>query len=138
MFFLKNKNNHFANPEKFDTLIGESSEIHGRLVLTGSTRIDGKIFGNIESPPEKKVQLFIGLKGEISGDISAYQVTIEGKIEGNVMATERAVFRKTAVIHGDITYGDLSVAHGAKIMGLIMPLKTSARNVVETPNFISR
>lgn len=138
MFSLKNKNNLLASSEKFDTLIGESSEIHGRLVLTGSTRIDGKIFGNIESPSEKKVQLFIGLKGEISGDISAYQVTVEGKIEGNVMATERAVFRKTAVIHGDITYGDLSVAHGAKIMGLIMPLKTSARNVIETTSFISR
>ncbi len=138
MFSLKNTSNIMAASEKFDTLIGESSEIHGRLVLTGSTRIDGKIFGNIESPPEKKVQLFVGLKGEIVGDISVYQITVEGKIEGNVLATERAVFRKSAVIHGDITYGDLSVAHGAKLMGLIMPLKTSARNVVEAPNFIAR
>jgi cytoskeletal protein CcmA (bactofilin family) len=138
MFSIKNTNNLRATSEKFDTLIGESSEIHGRLVLTGSTRIDGKVFGNIESPPEKKVQLFIGQSGEINGDISVYQVTVEGKVEGNVMASERAIFRKTAAIHGDITYGDLSVAHGAKLMGLIMPIKTSARGVLETPSFISR
>ena len=138
MFSLKNSNNLLHSSEKFDTLIGESSEIHGRLVLTGSTRIDGKVFGNIEAPPEKKVQIFIGQTGEISGDISAYQVTVEGKVEGNVMATERAIFRKTAVIHGDITYGDLLVAHGAKLMGLIMPLKTSARSTVEPSAFIAR
>jgi cytoskeletal protein CcmA (bactofilin family) len=72
-------------------------------------------------PHPKKYKSLSGKAGEISGDISAYQVTVEGKVEGNVMATERAIFRKTAVIHGDITYGDLLVAHGAKLMGLIMP-----------------
>jgi cytoskeletal protein CcmA (bactofilin family) len=138
MFSLKSSNNLLNSSEKFDTMIGESSEVYGRLVLTGSTRIDGKVFGNIEAPPEKKVQLYVGQTGEVSGDISAYQITVEGKIEGNVMATERAIFRKTAVIHGDITYGDLLVAHGAKLMGLIMPLKTSARSLLEPSNFIAR
>jgi cytoskeletal protein CcmA (bactofilin family) len=138
MFLLKSSNNLLNSSEKFDTMIGESSEVYGRLVLTGSTRIDGKVFGNIEAPPEKKVQLYVGQTGEVSGDISAYQITVEGKIEGNVMATERAIFRKTAVIHGDITYGDLLVAHGAKLMGLIMPLKTSARSLLEPSNFIAR
>jgi cytoskeletal protein CcmA (bactofilin family) len=138
MFSLKSSNNLLNSSEKFDTMIGESSEVYGRLVLTGSTRIDGKVFGNIEAPPEKKVQLYVGQTGEVSGDISAYQITVEGKIEGNVMPTERAIFRKTAVIHGDITYGDLLVAHGAKLMGLIMPLKTSARSLLEPSNFIAR
>jgi len=138
MFSLKSSNNLLNSSEKFDTMIGESSEVYGRLVLTGSTRIDGKVFGNIEAPPEKKVQLYVGQTGEVIGDISAYQITVEGKIEGNVMATERAIFRKTAVIHGDITYGDLLVAHGAKLMGLIMPLKTSARSLLEPSNFIAR
>jgi cytoskeletal protein CcmA (bactofilin family) len=138
MFSLKSSNNLLNSSEKFDTMIGESSEVYGRLVLTGSTRIDGKVFGNIEAPPEKKVQLYVGQTGEVSGDISAYQITVEGKIEGNVMATERAIFRKTSVIRGDITYGDLLVAHGAKLMGLIMPLKTSARSLLEPSNFIAR
>ena len=76
MFSLKSSNNLLNSSEKFDTMIGESSEVYGRLVLTGSTRIDGKVFGNIEAPPEKKVQLYVGQTGEVSGDISAYQITV--------------------------------------------------------------
>ena len=32
--------------EKFDTIIGATTEIYGRLVLVDSVRIDGKVIGN--------------------------------------------------------------------------------------------
>ena len=33
--------------ERFDTLIGKSSEIYGRMVVGDSLRVDGKVVGNI-------------------------------------------------------------------------------------------
>jgi cytoskeletal protein CcmA (bactofilin family) len=33
--------------ERFDTLIGKTSEIYGRMVVGESLRIDGKVVGNI-------------------------------------------------------------------------------------------
>ncbi|MEN9853441.1 MAG: hypothetical protein RL162_733, partial [Pseudomonadota bacterium] len=32
--------------ESFQTMIGEATEIHGRLVASESLRIDGKVIGN--------------------------------------------------------------------------------------------
>ena len=35
--------------ERFDTIIGRTTQIYGRLVLLDSVRIDGKVVGNIET-----------------------------------------------------------------------------------------
>lgn len=66
--------------EKFDTIIGATTEIYGRLVLVDSVRIDGKVIGNIETAKEKKVTVAIGRSGEVFGDITAYRIMVAGKI----------------------------------------------------------
>ena len=66
--FAKNKSTTFkALPEKFDTLIGKNTAIHGRLVLLESIRIDGKVVGNIESSKEESITVVIGATGEVQG-----------------------------------------------------------------------
>jgi cytoskeletal protein CcmA (bactofilin family) len=106
--------------ERFDTLVGKTSEIYGRLVLGDSLRLDGKIVGNIESAPNSKVTVAIGEDGEVIGDIFAYRVMVAGKVEGNIYATERVEFHKTAQMRGDVTYGSIGIEHGAKIVGLVI------------------
>ena len=41
-----------SSQERFETLIGRSTQIYGRLVLLDSVRIDGKVVGNIETTME--------------------------------------------------------------------------------------
>ena len=106
--------------EKFDTIIGATTEIYGRLVLVDSVRIDGKVIGHIETAKEKKVTVAIGRSGEVFGDITAYRIMVAGKIEGNVYAAERAEFHKDSEVRGDITYGTIGVEHGAKLLGLVI------------------
>ena len=106
--------------EKFDTLIGSTTEIYGRLVLVDSVSIDGKVIGNIETANDKRVTVAIGRTGEVFGDITAYRVMVAGKIEGNIYATERAEFHKDSEVRGDITYGTIGVEHGAKLLGLVI------------------
>ncbi len=111
--------------QRFDTLIGPTTEIRGRLVLFDSARIDGKVIGNIEPGKDKKITVAIGRSGEIVGDITANCVIVAGKIDGNIYAAERAEFHKDAEILGDVTYGSIAVEHGAKLMGLIIQNQAS-------------
>ena len=120
MFNKIKQNKLLPTQEKFDTLIGSTTEIYGRLVLVDSVRIDGKVIGNIETAKDKRVTVAIGRTGEVFGDITAYRVMVAGKIEGNIYATERAEFHKDSEVRGDITYGTIGVEHGAKLLGLVI------------------
>ena len=106
--------------ERFDTLIGKTSEIYGRMVVGESLRIDGKVVGNIESEENSKVTVAVGEDGEVIGDIFAYRVMIAGKVEGNIYATERVEFHQTAHVRGDVTYGSIGIEHGARVIGLLI------------------
>ena len=106
--------------ETFGSLVGESTEIHGRMVLKESIRIDGKVFGNIEASNGLNVAVTVGPNGEVHGDISAYRIEIAGKVDGNVNATGTADLRATSEIIGDISYGFISVHPGAKLKGIVI------------------
>jgi cytoskeletal protein CcmA (bactofilin family) len=106
--------------ERFDTLIGKTSEIYGRMVVGESLRIDGKVVGNIESEENSKVTVAVGEDGEVIGDIFAYRVMVAGKVEGNIYATERVEFHQTAQVRGDVTYGSIGIEHGARVIGLVI------------------
>ena len=106
--------------ERFDTLIGKTTEIYGRMVVGESLRIDGKLVGNIECEDNSKVTVAVGEDGEVVGDIFAYRVMIAGKVEGNIYATERVEFHQTAQVRGDVTYGSIGIEHGARVIGLVI------------------
>jgi cytoskeletal protein CcmA (bactofilin family) len=106
--------------ERFDTLIGKTSEIYGRMVVGESLRIDGKVVGNIESEENSKVTVAVGEDGQVVGDIFAYRVMVAGKVEGNIYATERVEFHQTAQVRGDVTYGSIGIEHGARVIGLVI------------------
>jgi len=111
--------------ERFDTIIGRTTQIYGRLVLLDSVRIDGKVVGNIETTKDNKVTVAIGSTGEVSWDITAHRVMVAGKVEGNIYAAERVEFHKDSVVQGDISYGSIAVEHGAKLLGLVIQNPTA-------------
>ena len=106
--------------ETFGSLVGESTEIHGRMVLKEGIRIDGKVFGNIEASSGLNVAVTVGPNGEVHGDISAYKIEIAGKVDGNVNATGTADLRATSEVIGDISYGFISVHPGANLKGIVI------------------
>ncbi len=114
--------------ERFDTIIGRTTQIYGRLVLLDSVRIDGQVVGNIETTKDNKVTVAIGKTGEVSGDITAHRVMVAGKVEGNIYAAERVEFHKDTIVQGDISYGSIAVEHGARLLGLVIqnPISSAA------------
>jgi len=125
--FAKNKSATFkALPEKFDTLIGKNTAIHGRLVLQESIRIDGKVVGNIESSKEESITVVISAAGEVQGDIVAQRVVVAGKVAGNIHAHERVELHADCLVQGDIKYGSIAIEHGSKVLGLLLQVGASA------------
>lgn len=127
--FEKLKNKSFsATQERFDTLVGRTTTVFGRLVLLDSVRIDGKVFGNIETTTDNKISVAIGPTGEVKGDITAHRVLVAGKVEGNIYAAERVEFHKDAVVNGDISYGSIAVEHGARLLGMVIQNKAASQS----------
>ena len=125
--FAKNKSTTFkALPEKFDTLVGKNTAIHGRLVLQESIRIDGKVVGNIESSKEESITVVIGASGEVQGDIVAQRVVVAGKVSGNIHAHERVELHTDCLVQGDIKYGSIAIEHGSKVLGLLLQVGAAA------------
>ena len=127
--FEKIKNKAFADTqERFDTLVGRTTTIYGRLVLLDSVRIDGKVLGNIETAAGNKISVAIGPTGEVTGDITAHRVLVAGKVDGNIYAAERVEFHKDSLVNGDISYGSIAVEHGARLLGMIVQNKSAAQS----------
>lgn len=111
--------------ERFDTLVGRHTEIHGKLVLQESVRIDGRVVGNIEAQREAKSTLVIGATGEVLGDILAYRVLVAGKVAGQIHAIDRVELHESCLVQGDIKYGSIAIAHGASVQGLLLQLEAA-------------
>ena len=127
--FEKLKNKSFtASQERFDTLVGRTTTIFGRLVLLDSVRIDGKVMGNIETAPGNKISVAIGPTGEVTGDIHAHRILVAGRVDGNIYAAERVEFHKDSVINGDISYGSIAIEHGARLLGMVVQNKAAAQS----------
>ena len=103
--------------ESFETLIGASTQIFGRLVVNHSVRIDGEIQGSIEAQPNSEVTVHIAHEGTLTGDLHAHRVLVNGKIDGNIYAKERCDLFETFQVKGDIHYGLIGIEHGAEFYG---------------------
>lgn len=103
--------------ESFETLIGSSTQIYGRLVISDSVRIDGEIQGSIEAQPNSEVTVHIAHDGTVIGDLHAHRILVNGKIDGNIYAKERCDLFETSRVRGDIHYGLIGIEHGAEFYG---------------------
>lgn len=106
--------------ESFDTVIGVSTTIHGRVVAETGLRIDGTVIGDVEARQYDGISVALGRTGKVQGDIHAARVLIAGQVDGNIYATERVELHAGARVNGDVTYGQLGIEQGASISGLMI------------------
>ena len=96
--------------------IGKSISIKGDVEGDEDTVIEGRVEGRVTL---KNHHLTIGPNGDVQGEVSGQQVTIVGKVAGNVVASDRIEVRETGHIQGDLISPRLSVAEGAVINGAV-------------------
>jgi cytoskeletal protein CcmA (bactofilin family) len=97
-------------------LIGRSVIIKGELSGSEDLYIDGQVEGSIELQGNN---LTVGPNGQVKANVNAKGVVIQGKLEGNVRATDRAELRKSAIAIGDIATQRLAIEDGAYFKGKV-------------------
>jgi cytoskeletal protein CcmA (bactofilin family) len=110
---IGSKNNTNEQLGKTMNMLGTGTVITGDIKTEGDIRIDGKVIGTVTT----NAKLAIGETGIIEGNIQCRQASIEGKIKGNLVVSELAFLRKSAVIDGDLNVQKLVMEEGAKLNG---------------------
>ena len=104
------------NPAEGSTAIGKSVTIRGELTGKEDLYMDGDIEGTITLPESR---LTIGPNARVLADITARDIIILGKVNGNVHASGRVELRQTAAVSGDIFAGRLSIEESATVKGQV-------------------
>ena len=96
--------------------IGKSLRVKGDVEGDEDTVIEGRVEGRVTL---KNHHLTVGANGEVQGEVSGKQVTVVGRVTGNVVASERIEVRETGQVQGDVISPRLLVTEGALINGAI-------------------
>jgi len=96
--------------------IGKSVVIKGELSGSEDLYVDGQVDGSIAL---KNHSLTIGPHGQVKASVEAKGIVVQGKLEGNVLASDRVELRKSAVFNGDITTQRISIEEGAYLKGKV-------------------
>lgn len=106
-----------SSPERADVgHIGKSVVIRGELTGNEDLYLDGEIEGTINLRDHK---LVIGPNGKIKATITARDIVLHGRVEGNVAATERVELKKACTLIGDVSTQRIVIEDGAYFKGSI-------------------
>ena len=98
------------------TRIGKSVVIKGELSCGEDLYIDGQVEGTIDP---KGNRLTVGPNGRVKANVNASVVVVQGKLDGNVQASDRVDLKQSAVVTGDIAAQRISIDEGAYFKGRV-------------------
>ena len=93
------------------TLINAYSTVKGEMILMTDTRVDGKIFGKVETDHT----LLIGKEGYFKGFLRARNLVVFGRVEGNFLVSGETIFHPGASIIGTLYTKLFDIREGANI-----------------------
>ena len=94
------------------TVIGKGSKVVANCQIEGRIRVEGDLKGQVTSNG-----VVIGASGEVEADIKTGEATIDGKLVGNMEATDSIRLGKNSVVIGEIKSSRLFVEEGAVLKG---------------------
>src|SRR4051812_39418498 len=104
-------------PEPVDcaTVIGQDVIIKGEITVEKGLRVDGQIEGAVTT----KGKVHVGKSGLLTAEVNGGSVTVEGKVKGNITASDRVTLEATSNVSGDLTATKLVVNEGASFSGKV-------------------
>jgi cytoskeletal protein CcmA (bactofilin family) len=96
--------------------IGKTVVIRGELKGSEDLIVDGHLEGTISL---SEGRLTIGPSANVAADLTARDVLILGKLQGNVVATGRVELRAGSVVEGDVRALRLAVEDNAIFRGKV-------------------
>jgi cytoskeletal protein CcmA (bactofilin family) len=102
-------------------VIGKSVQIRGEVKGSEDLVVDGHVEGSITLLGSR---LTVGPNAYVAANVSAKDVILLGRLQGNVSATGRVELRDGCDLVGDISAGRLSIEENAVFRGNVDPLDT--------------
>lgn len=99
--------------DKIENVIGPSANLRGELRAEGGIRIDGVFEGTVES----QSNVIVGENARVAADVSAFNITVAGTVQGNVKAVGRLEILSTGRVLGDVLVGSLLIEEGGVFHG---------------------
>jgi len=103
-----------------NTLVGEGTRIKGDLRFEGGCHIDGVVDGSVIADRDPDAFLSLSEQGLVDGSVRVPRVSLSGKVQGDVYASELLQLGATAKINGNLHYEMLEMAAGAEINGKLI------------------
>lgn len=94
-------------------ILDKGASFEGRLAFEGTVQIGGNFKGEIFTNDT----LVINEGAEVTAQIEADTVIINGKVEGNVFARKRVVMQPPTVFRGTVTSPSLRIDEGVVFEG---------------------
>ena len=129
--------------------IGRSLAIKGEISGSESLYIDGRVEGKISLADNR---VTIGRNGIVQANITAREIVIMGKVNGNIECGDRLDIRSEGSVTGDVSTVRISVEDGAVLKGgiqvrsaepkpekqsQIKPAETSKPSAPESPKALA-
>jgi cytoskeletal protein CcmA (bactofilin family) len=109
--------------------IGKSVVVRGELSGSEDLYVDGSVEGSISLRGQS---LTIGPNGQVRANLEARNVIVHGKVDGNIVASDRVDLRKSASLTGDISTARVAIEDGAYFKGTIDIQKPEPAGKLET------
>jgi cytoskeletal protein CcmA (bactofilin family) len=121
--------------------VGSGTAITGEATFKSLLRIDGKFSGRVASPTGT---LIVGAGGVVDANIEVSIATIQGTVNGDIIATQRIELGRAGKLNGNIQTPSLMIEQGAVFEGSCKMIQQKAaaekparverkENVIDTP-----
>ena len=108
-------------PAALQTLIGPTVTIRGDVDFTGGLHLEGRVCGNLRVVDGADSRLEMTASAVVEGEVRARQAAINGRVAGDVRITGSLLLGPKAVVDGNVYYGSIEMALGARITGKMVP-----------------
>jgi cytoskeletal protein CcmA (bactofilin family) len=105
---------------RIDTLVGRNTEVVGDIAFSGGLHVDGRVNGNIVATNDTNAIVSISEHGEVEGEVRVPHVVVNGKVLGDVYASDRLELAPNARVAGNVFYNLIEMAAGAEVNGKLV------------------
>jgi cytoskeletal protein CcmA (bactofilin family) len=97
-------------------IVGAATVVRGEIAGEEDLMVEGRVEGKIHLPQNA---VTVGAKGRVAAEVHARVILIDGEVEGNLVAEEQVVIRRSGRVRGDLVAPRVSIEDGARFKGSI-------------------
>lgn len=94
-------------------MIGKGTSIKGDIRSDGDFRVDGTLYGSIQS----NGKIVVGVSGIIEGDITCQNADFSGLVKATIRIKELLSLKSTSKVTGEVYTSKLAIEPGARFSG---------------------